>query len=246
MSTHEHCVTGAVHSGTPTGFVQTIGDRKAYVVGSNKDNALLYITDVFGYEYNNHRLLADTFAKELPATVYVGDFLEESGFSNLSAEELKNVDFPKFSAFNNKEKRFPQILAMAEHLRKEYKKVFVIGYCWGAWGAAMLAAKKGLIDGVSLNHPSRLEIPNDLENLTASTLIVAPYTDNAFPQDSRLIAEKIFDEKAKKDKLFFKIAVYPGFVHGFAARGNTDDVFMKEGVEDAKTETVIFFRKLLK
>jgi dienelactone hydrolase len=246
MSTHEHCVTGSVHSGTPAGSVQTIGDRKAYVVGSNKDNALLYLTDVFGYEYNNHRLLADTFAKELPATVYVGDFLEESGFSNLSPEELKNVDFPKFAAFNNKEKRFPQILAMAEHLRKEYKKVFVIGYCWGAWGAAMLAAKKGLIDGVSLNHPSRLEIPQDLENLTASTLIVAPYTDSAFPQKDRITAEKIFDEKATKDKLFFKISVYPGFVHGFAARGDTDDVFMKEAVEDAKTETVIFFRKLLK
>jgi dienelactone hydrolase len=97
-----------------------------------------------------------------------------------------------------------------------------------------------------MNHPSRLEIPQDLENLTASTLIVAPYTDTAFPQKDRITAEKIFDEKATKDKVFFKIAVYPGFVHGFAARGDTDDVFMKEAVEDAKTESVIFFRKLLR
>ena len=240
---YEHCVTGAVHSGTPAGSVITIGDREAYVTGSNKENALLYITDVFGYEYNNHRLLADTYAKEIPATVYVGDFLEETAFSKLTPEER---NFPTFAAQNTTEKRFPQMLAMAEHLRSQYKRVFVIGYCWGAWGGCMLAAKPGLIDGLSLNHPSRLEIPGDLERLLAPTLIVAPYTDRAFPQESRLIAEKIFDEKAKKEKKFFKITVYPGFDHGFAARAQIEDEFTKDAVEDAKTESVNFFRKLLK
>jgi dienelactone hydrolase len=242
----EHCAIGHIHTGTPVGKEETINGRKAYVTGSNKSNALLYLTDVFGYEYNNHRLLADTFAKELPITVYVGDFLGESGFVHLTPEELKNVDFPKFREFNAKEKRFPQILELAEHLKSQYEKVFVIGYCWGAWGAVMLAAKPGLIAGVSLNHPSVVEVPSDLENLKSPTLIVAPYTDHAFPPEQRSIAEKIFDEKAKNEKLFFKIAVYPGFVHGFTARGNTDDEFTNEAVEDAKTESVIFFRKILK
>ena len=109
----------------------------------------------------------------------------------------------------------------------------------------MLAAKPGLIAGVSINHPSRLEIPGDLERLTAPTLIVAPYTDSAFPQESRLIAEKIFDQKAKEDKMFFKIVVYPGFVHGFAARGDMGDAFTGGAVDDAKTETVLFFRKII-
>jgi dienelactone hydrolase len=243
---HEHCVLGAVHKGTPTGTESVIGDRKVYVTGSNKTNALLYLTDVFGYEYTNHRLLADTFAKELPVTVYIGDFLEETGFVHLTPEQLKNVDFPKFKEFNSKTKRFPQILAVAEHLKSQYERVFVIGYCWGAWGAVMLAAKPGLIAGVSINHPSVLEIPGDLERLTAPTLIVAPYTDSAFPQESRLIAEKIFDEKAKEDKMFSKIVVYPGLTHGFAARGDPNDKFISEAVDDAKTETVIFFRKIIK
>lgn len=110
----------------------------------------------------------------------------------------------------------------------------------------MLAAKPGLITAVSINHPSKLEIPGDLEKLTSPTLIVAPYTDPQFPQEARAIAEQIFDRKAKEEKLFFKIAVYPGFSHGFAARGDTDDLFMKEAVEDAKTESVIFFRKFIK
>jgi len=243
---HEYCAIGHIHTGTPTGTESVITDRKVYIAGSNKTNALLYLTDVWGYEYNNHRLLADTFAKELPITVYVADFLEESGFTHLAPEELKNLDFAKFSEFNSKEKRFPQILALAQHLKSQYERVFVIGYCWGAWGACMLAAKPGLIAGVSINHPSSLEIPGDLERLTAPTLIVAPYTDTAFPPESRTIAEKIFDQKAQEDKMFFKIAVYPGFAHGFTARGDTGDPFTYEAIEDAKTESVIFFRKLIK
>ena len=245
IMSHEYCVTGTIHKGTPTGTEAIVIDRKAYVAGSNKNTALLYLTDVHGYEYANHRLLADTFAKEIPATVYVGDFLEESGFANLSQEQRKNIDFAKFAAFNTKEKRFPQILAFAEHLRSQYKRVFVIGYCWGAWGAYMLAAKPGLVDGISINHPSKLEIPGDLERLTSPTLIVSPYTDSQFPQESRSIAEKIFDQKAKEDKLFTKIVVYPGFTHGFAARGDTSDAFTYGAVEDAKTESVLFFRKLV-
>jgi len=243
---HEHCVTGAIHTGNPVGTEQVISDRKTYVTGSNKSNALLYLTDVFGYLYPNHRLLADTFASELPLTVYVPDFLEESAFANLSNEERQNVDFAKFVAFNPKEKRYPQILAFAEYLKSKYEKVFVVGYCWGGWGAVMLAAKPGFITAVSLNHPSKLEIPQDLENLTSPTLIVAPYTDQAFTQEARLIAEKIFDRKAQEDKLFFKISVYPGFVHGFAARGDSDDAFSNGAIEDAKSETVLFFNRFIK
>jgi dienelactone hydrolase len=242
---HEHCITGSVHTGNPVGKETTIADRPTYVTGSNKTNALLYLTDVFGYDLPNHRLLADTFSAELSATVYVPDFLDESAFPQ-DKEKRKNVDFPKFIAFNSKEKRFPQILAVAEALKKDYKNLFVIGYCWGAWGAFMLAAKPGFITAVSVNHPSKLEIPGDLENLKSPALIVAPYTDSAFPQETRLLAEEIFDRKAKEEKLFTKIAVYPGFVHGFAARGVEGDAFTTVAVEDAKDESVLFFRRFIK
>lgn len=243
---HEYCVTGAVHTGAPAGKKETIADRETYVTGSSTKTALIYLTDVFGYGHSNHQLLADTFAKELPATVYVPDFLEESAFSLLTPEQLKNVDFAKFSEFNNKEKRNPQHLAFAEAIKSKYENIFVIGYCWGAWGTMHLAAKKGLVTAVSINHPSQLDIPTDLENSTVPTLIVAPYTDPQFPQEKRLIAEAIFDKKAKEEKIFSKIAVYPGFVHGFAARGDSSDPFTWGAVEDAKTESVLFFRRFAK
>ena len=90
----EHCAIGSIHTGTPIGTESVVADRKCYVTGSNKTNALLYIPDVYGYEYNNHRLLADTFAKEIDVTVYVGDFLEESGFTHLSDEQRKRSISP--------------------------------------------------------------------------------------------------------------------------------------------------------
>jgi len=243
---HQHCVTGKIHTGNPVGKDTEVAGRPAYVTGDNKKTALLYIPDVFGHLYNNHRFLADTYAKELGATVYVGDFLDKTAFYFLTPEQLKNVDFPAFQAANPKDTRFPQILAVAEELKKTYEKVFVIAYCWGAWGAMMLAAKPGLVDAVSINHPSVLEIPGDLERCTVPCLIVAPYTDFAFPQKDRLIAEKIFDEKAQKDQIFSKIALYPGFTHGFTARGDTGDPFTNEAIEDAKNESVMFFRRFLK
>ena len=77
-------------------------------------------------------------------------------------------------------------------------------------------------------------------------MIVAPFEDHAFPQETRNLAEKIFDKKAKEEKIFTKIAVYPGFVHGFAARSVTDDTFTTFAVEDAKNESVHFFRRFMK
>jgi dienelactone hydrolase len=242
----EHCITGSIHTGTPKGKLTTFAGRETYIAGSNQTNALLYLPDVFGHGLPNHQLLADTFAAELPVTVYVPDFLEGSEAPIDAEKRIKDFNFEKFRSFNSKEKRYPQILAYAQELKKNHQRVFGIGYCWGAWGSYMLGAEEGLMAGVSVNHPSLLRIPEDIENLKCDTVIVAPYTDSAFPPESRAIAEKIFDRKAKEEKLFSKIVVYPGFVHGFAARGDVGDAFSNDAIEDAKTETVLFIQKCLK
>jgi dienelactone hydrolase len=51
------------------------------------------------------------------------------------------------------------------------------------------------------------------------------------------------NQKATSAKIFSKIAVYPGFVHGFTVRGHIDDEFAAGAMEDAKDEAVRFFRK---
>ena len=67
------CATGFAWNGTPKGKETTLAGIKAYVTGDDKDAAVLIIHDVFGWTLNNARLLADHYAEEAGATVYLPD-----------------------------------------------------------------------------------------------------------------------------------------------------------------------------
>lgn len=67
------CLKGFNWGGQPTGKEAKLGKNDAYITGSNKDVAILIVPDVFGWTLNNTRLLADHYAKEADATVYVLD-----------------------------------------------------------------------------------------------------------------------------------------------------------------------------
>lgn len=69
----EACKSGFKWDGKPTGKETTLDNAKAYVTGDNKERAILIITDVFGWTLPNIRVLADHYAKEVDATVYVPD-----------------------------------------------------------------------------------------------------------------------------------------------------------------------------
>ena len=67
------CLSGFEWSGTPVGKETKLANNDAYVTGTNKDAAILLIHDVYGWTFGNTRLLADHFANEVGATVYVPD-----------------------------------------------------------------------------------------------------------------------------------------------------------------------------
>ena len=71
MSMCEDCKTGFNWNGQPVGTETTIGGNKTYVTGDSKSAAILLIHDIFGWTFTNLRVLADHFAKECNATVYV-------------------------------------------------------------------------------------------------------------------------------------------------------------------------------
>lgn len=70
------CLQGFEWSGTPIGKETKFNDQTTYVTGSNKDAAILVVADLFGWTFNNIRLLADHYAKEANATVYVPDLYD--------------------------------------------------------------------------------------------------------------------------------------------------------------------------
>lgn len=67
------CKTGFKWDGKPAGTESTISNKNTYVTGSNGNVAILMVADIFGWTLTNARLLADHYAKEADATVYVPD-----------------------------------------------------------------------------------------------------------------------------------------------------------------------------
>jgi dienelactone hydrolase len=67
------CTKGFKWDGEPKGREMTLSDNTAYVTGSNSEVAVLVIHDLFGWTFPNIRLLADAYAEEADATVYVPD-----------------------------------------------------------------------------------------------------------------------------------------------------------------------------
>lgn len=67
------CAKGFKWDGVPKGHKLTLSDNAAYVTGSNSEVAILVIHDLFGWTFPNIRLLADAYAEEVDATVYVPD-----------------------------------------------------------------------------------------------------------------------------------------------------------------------------
>ena len=69
------CSKGFQWEGTPTGreipFPTT--SNQTYVTGDNDKAAVLLTHDLFGWKFINLRLLADHFAREIGATVYMPD-----------------------------------------------------------------------------------------------------------------------------------------------------------------------------
>ena len=75
MSVHPCCVKGFEWDGKPSGKTVPFptASNQAYVSGSNHDVAIMLIPDLFGWDFVNNRLLADHYAREIDATVYLPD-----------------------------------------------------------------------------------------------------------------------------------------------------------------------------
>jgi len=106
----------------------------------------------------------------------------------------------------------------------------------------MLAAEQELLSGIAMYHPSLLELPKDLENLVVPTLIGVSVIDGQFPRESREIAENVFEEKTKKEKLPVKLIIYPGTAHGFAIRADPKDEISSLAAKQAMEEIAQFFK----
>jgi len=247
MSFCKDCISGARHEGTPGGTYEEINGIKTYVATPTtdhpKDKAILYVTDVFGLELQNNRLLPDDFArngfKVYVPELFEGDPVPEDAFNPGSGFNLQEW-FPKHPPVDTG-KRVRKVI---DGLKEKGVVIYgATGYCYGARLVFDLAFDN-VIHAAVISHPSLLK-PEDLDTYIAKSkaplLINSCEFDDPFPPS----LAKTADEKFANFAPGYRRAHFDGVHHGFAARGDLNNPTVKTAKEGAFKNSVEWFIKNL-
>ena len=229
MSYAPCCLKGFEWEGTPKGRMEKLASNGTYVAGDNLDRAVLLIHDALGWTFPNIRLLADHYAQEVNATVYVPDFFGGEVLSSeiLLSGDWSKLDMPGFMARNSRVVREPEIFDFARALRAKYKKVGAVGYCFGGWAVFRLGAKEHqppLVDCITAGHPTLLT-KKDIDEVGVPVQILAPEMDR--PYHAELKAHTFVTIPTLG--VPFDYQFFPGVEHACLTRGDPK----KPGERDA-------------
>ncbi|KAK3685305.1 dienelactone hydrolase [Podospora appendiculata] len=237
---HNCCLKAFEWDGAPTGTETTIPGtaQPAYVTGSNQDAAILVVHDLFGWTFPNNRLLADHYAREVGATVYLPDFFggEVVPFEPVLAGRFEELDMAGWLARNGRAVREPEIFAYARALRRKYARLGAVGFCYGGWAVFRLGAAsskdveggtRSLVDAVTAGHPSLMTL-QDIEELAVPMQMLAPEIDAAYSPEMKAFT---FATLQRAGQAPWEYLHFPGVEHGCLVRGDAS----KEGEREAMT-----------
>ncbi|KAL9072325.1 MAG: hypothetical protein Q9161_003644 [Pseudevernia consocians] len=236
------CLSGYKWDGELTGKETKLGKIDTYVTGSNKEVAIMIVHDIYGWTFPNARLLADHYAKEADATVYLPDFF---GGEVVTPDVLESgkLNLGEFLGRNSKDIRFPEIETCAKALKQEhgFKKLGAMGFCFGGWAVFQLGAKgKNLVDCISTAHPS-LTTKEEIDAVAVPVQIIAPEHDPQLTPELKAYVNSVIPGL----NLEYDYQYFPGLMHGFAIRCDQNDVKQKKGFERAKNVAVGWFAQFL-
>ncbi|KAJ3576564.1 hypothetical protein NP233_g356 [Leucocoprinus birnbaumii] len=258
------CTTGVKLPGTPKGVIK---DDSSYFAaapeGSESKRAVVILTDAFGLDLDNPKIMADYFAEQLQCDVWVPDIFNGKPFvreDQLQMPEragdkigaLKWMKFgflmltglPRFIASRPSvaDKRIKAFINKIK-AEKQYDNVGAVGYCFGGAACVRLAVTD-TVDTVVICHPGQFSLKLVGQMAIPSAWLCAE-DDFTFPTKKRKQAEEILAKRAKDEKtaIAYEFHDYKGTCHGFAARPNTQLPEIKEAFEKSLTETVAWFKK---
>ncbi|OLN86681.1 Protein AIM2-like protein 1 [Colletotrichum chlorophyti] len=245
MSVASCCLKAFQWDGTPAGRVERFADHDVYVTGDNPDAAVLIVHDLLGWTFPNTRLLADHYAREANATVYLPDFF---GGLVVPADvvcrgEFDKIDLAGFARDNSRDIREPEIFAFAKALREKHEKVGAVGFCYGAWAVFRLGAKghqPPLVDCISAGHPSWLT-KEDMDGVGVAVQVLAPETDPVFTDE---LKSYCFETVMRKG-VPFEYHHFPGVEHACLVRGDLEKPGEREAMVRGKTAAVNWLNQFL-
>lgn len=270
------CLSGAVHDGTPSGRVDTIGGLQTYVSepeGGQRSKSIIFICDIFGWEFTNTRLLADEYAKHgfccYVPDFHQGDSLPIGFLQNVEPplekrETLTMADKAKNTAIvsatlgpwlvkHREAVSRPLIHGFVNTVRTTpgIDKVGVIGFCWGGRYAILEAhaPPKGdsgsSFGGVDAAYACHPSLVTIPGDFDPVT---KPLSLALGSKDSLLDSAsigKIQDTMANKTNVPHEIQIYEDQVHGFALRSDWSSDKDKKAMDDAEKQGVAWFSEYL-
>jgi len=266
------CLSGKVHEGTPSGRVDTIGGLQTYIAepeGGSTAKTVVFLVDIFGWEFKNVRLLADEYAKAgfycyIP-DVHQGDSLPISFLQNVEPplkdqEQAGLIDKAKNAVIvpttlgpwlvkHREAVSEPIISGFINTVRQipGTNKVGAIGFCWGGRYAILQAhgQKEGSVGGVDAAyacHPSLVAIPGDFDPVTKPLSLALGTKDSLLDEKSM---GQIQDVLAKKTDVPHEIQIYEDQIHGFALRSDWSSDKDKKAMDDAEKQGIEWFKEYL-
>ena len=210
-----------------------------YITGPKKSKtAVLYLTDVFGIQLSQNKLLADSFGRAGFLTVMPDLFQGQPAPEDING--TPGFDLAQFLYDHRPEVTDPIIASTVNYMRSTLKvdKIAVTGYCFGGrYSFRVIAAGKGADVGFAA-HPSLLETA-EVQAITKPVSLACAQTDDLFPAARRHEVEDLIFASGQQAS----VATYGGTQHGFAVRANISDPRQKFGKEEAFVQAVSFFQK---
>ncbi|SCU77444.1 LANO_0A00386g1_1 [Lachancea nothofagi CBS 11611] len=229
------CFSGALHEGESIGEIQELFGLRTYVTGSSSnENIIVILSDIFGINLVNNRLIADQFGKA-GYRVFIPDILFDD-----AVEINANVNIPEYIHKHRPEVTRPIVDSFMKPLKEKLNPKFlgVIGHCFGGkYALDYIKADAPLAHAAAIAHPTLVE--NEQFKVIGKNplLISAAQHDSLFTTEARHEVEKVLMESGA----VFQLDLFGSVGHGFAVRGDMSDPDVKYAKEKVLLDLLHWF-----
>ncbi|XP_027332259.1 endo-1,3;1,4-beta-D-glucanase-like [Abrus precatorius] len=220
------------------GHVDNFAGLNSHVTGSPHSNrAILFLSDIFGYEAPLLRKLADKVAA-------AGYYVVVPDFFNGDPIDLEDVNrpLPVWLKDHEPEKGFEAAKPIIEALKsKGASAVGAVGFCWGAMAVCDLG-KSRLIEVSAILHPAFINVDH-IDGVNVPIAILGAELDTVTPPELVNQFEQVLNAKPEVDSY---VKVFPNVPHGWTTRYNPEDPEAVKSAEEAHQILLDWFDKYLK
>ncbi|KAI1817658.1 dienelactone hydrolase [Poronia punctata] len=224
------------HEGESVGKEEKYNNVTLYVTGPPSDKAVVYLTDIFGIQLAENRLLADSFGRA--GYLVVAPDLFNGSPPGLDIADMSPVQLSQFLDDNPPEDTDALVATAVEYLHKvkNISRIAATGYCYGGRFSFRAIAEGTGIDVAFAAHPSNLQ-NDEIEAITGAVSVAAADADTLNPPSRRAEIEGLLLNTTQP----YSVALYGSVSHGFGVRANVSDPRQKFAKEEAFFQAVRWF-----